>query len=193
MTRTTTVRASAQPHRDQGERPRRVRLAAASLPCAKVAAFDRLAQELQTRYSPAEGRALRDLWTALEAARRDLAASGTVSEAQSRQLKDCIARDLEYFGALIARGPQYARERLRRRFARGDGALPALLTVLEKSGDAIYALPQESPAGAERRAGEVTFAGKLSCTHCRLAVFIECSAIVEPCRACGGRAFTRAP
>jgi len=158
-------------------------------------AFDMLAQRLHARYLAMTPPTFHDMWMALESARVEISAGGAISEAQSQQLKECLARDLNHLAAIIARGSLRAIDDLHRAAAaKGHcGALRYLLEVLDVAGVGVYRISGDARASAVRRAEELTCAGNLLCVQCGHTTASTRSRIVEPCSECGGRAFFRSP
>jgi len=193
-------KAKARPHGflerlSEKQRARRVRFGRPGATSVVQEAFDLLAERLHSRYLGTTLRTSHAMWLALETARGELSARGAISAAQSQHLKDCLARDLDHFAAVIARGSLPAIEELRRTAATNGhfGALGYLLEVLDAAGVLVYRVSAAPGSTAMRRAGELTCAGRLSCAQCDGTTRSACSRVVEPCRECGGKVFSRSP
>jgi hypothetical protein len=157
-------------------------------------AFDVLVERLRQRYACAPRRTSRSLWSALEEARLELASGGGLSEALSIHLRDCVARDLHHLAAVVVRESRGTVQELGRSPSkRAEGTQGLLLDVLDMAGDGIYRLASGNDRSAERRAGEVTCAGAVSCVRCGRVLRSPRSWSVQPCPDCGGKSFLKSP
>jgi hypothetical protein len=170
--------------------PRHVSFAGAGCSSVSQQAYDRLAAKFLANYRCMASHTCKELWTALDRGRADVAAGGEVSERQALRLKESMTRELTQLAALIVQSPSGA-ERVRLAGIANVGALSSLVKILDLSGDALYRVASESERTSARHAGEVTCAGMLECTECKGKRRHSRTVVVEPCPACGGRSFVK--
>jgi hypothetical protein len=152
--------------------------------------YDRFVARFVALFGTTHGRSTRELWSALDIARAELAMEGAVPDAQAKALRDCVGRDLAHLASVLVRGGRQDGVAIAR-LAERPGSMRLLLEALRLSGDGVYRLAGESGRVELRRAGEPTCAGTLACLACGSMQRSTQAQVAVPCLTCGALEFSK--
>jgi isocitrate dehydrogenase len=117
---------------------------------------------------------------AMEKARQQLTAAGSVSEEQGKKLKEFLERDFSHMADAVR---DEARVKLNPSRL-STGALASISSLLEVAGSALTGAAKKAKQSLSCRSGEITAAGTLTCLACKHEMHFKKTGRIPPCPKC---------
>ncbi len=152
--------------------------------------YDKLAAKFQELYAAGKTHGREAADAAMESAAEHLKVIGALGSAEAHELKGFLKRDFETTVAEMHRLGEAAKEKLNASRI-GAGARASFASVAQSAGEALLSLSRKTGATLTFQTGEVTSAGKLTCTNCGAGIELAKTDHVPPCPTCGGTVFRK--
>ncbi len=149
--------------------------------------YDALAARFRELFEAGAERSAEFASVAMEKARQQLTAAGAFSEAQGKNLKAFMERDLSQMADSMR---DEAKEKLNPSRV-SAGALASLSSLLNMAGSALSSVAEKTQKAISCRSGEVTSAGTLTCVACEHELHFKKTGRVPPCPNCHATKFRK--
>ncbi len=149
--------------------------------------YDELAARFRELFEAGAEKSAEFASVAMEKAREQLTAAGAFSEAQGKNLKSFLERDLSQMGEAMR---DDAREKLNPSRV-GAGAMASLSELLNMAGSALSSAAEKTRKSLSCRSGEITSAGTLTCEACDHELHFKKTGRVPPCPKCHSTTFRK--
>ncbi|MDQ6991857.1 MAG: NADP-dependent isocitrate dehydrogenase [Mariprofundus sp.] len=149
--------------------------------------YDQLAERFKELFESGAEKTAEFAATAMEKAREQLTVAGAFSEEQGKNLKSFLEHDFSQMA-------QSMRDEAKEKFnpsRMSAGAMASLSTLLNAAGNALNSVAERTKKSTYCRSGEITSAGRLTCTGCGHELQFKKTARVPPCPNCHATEFQK--
>ena len=149
--------------------------------------YDELADKFHEEFEAGAEKTAEFAHKAMEKAREKLTHAGHFTEEQGHRLKTFLENDFVRLTEEVRAG---AKEKLNPSRL-GAGALASMSKLLHKTGVVLSGFAEKADGALACKSGEITSAGKLTCTACGYEMNFKKTGRVPPCPKCHKTEFTK--